>query len=194
MRSPLAALALLFAPLTTEAAGTYFTTAQVLREFFPKSERVTFKKLALTPSQVTSLTARLGYKPPKPEYVVFIALTGTKVDGYAVIDDERGQHEPITFAVKLSPAGVVERQEIMVYRESYGEEIADARFRRQFVGKSAKDPIRAGVDIDAVTGATISSRSIAIGVRRAVALVQELVLAAPASSTTEKLPTGKQSG
>ncbi len=162
--------------LPAEAAGTFFTTPQVLKEFFPKSQRVTYRKVKLGPAELAAVQGRLGYKPAKPEYVVFVATTGEHVDGYAVIDEELGQHEQITFAVKLSPEGVVERQEVMVYREKYGEEITDARFRRQFQGKTAKDPVRAGVDIDVVTGATISSRSMTIGVRRALVLLDEFIL------------------
>ena len=51
----------------------------------------------------------------------------------------------------------------------------DERFRRQFVGKSGRDPIAANLDIVAVSGATISSRAMAVGVRRAVVLFEELV-------------------
>lgn len=175
----LLALALTLATLAPSAAfasATYFTTAGVLKEFFPKSEKVTYRKIPLSAEHREVLTKRLGYRPGKQEYVVFVALTGDRVDGYAIIDDERGQHEPITFAVKFSPEGVVERHEVMVYREKYGEEIVDSRFRVQFVGKTGKDPLRAGRDIDVVTGATISSRSMAVGVRRAIALVEELVI------------------
>jgi H+/Na+-translocating ferredoxin:NAD+ oxidoreductase subunit G len=168
--------------LPAEAAGTFFTTPQVLKEFFPKSQRVSYRKVKLGPAELAAVQGRLGYKPTKPEYVIFVATTGEHVDGYAVIDEELGQHEQITFAVKLSPEGVVERHEVMVYREKYGEEITDARFRRQFQGKTAKDPVRAGVDIDVVTGATISSRSMAIGVRRALVLLDELILKSGALS------------
>ncbi len=161
-----------------EAAATYFTTPQVLKEFFPKSQRVTYRKVHPEPAQLAALQQRLGYTPARPEYIFFVATTGEHVDGYALIDEELGQHEQITFAVKLSPQGVVERQEVMVYREAYGQEITDARFRRQFQGKTVKDAVRTGSDIDAVTGATISSRAMAVGVRRALILLDELVLKA----------------
>ncbi len=181
------------ASLPAQAAATYFTTPQILREFFPSSKRVTFRKVRLGAPELAAVQGRLGYKPAKSEYVVFIATTGERVDGYAIIDEELGQHEQITFAVKLSPKGVVERQEVMVYRESYGEEITDSRFRRQFVGKTSKDEVRAGVDIDVVTGATISSRSMAIGVRRALVLLDELILkpgALSGASTAASSPKG----
>lgn len=179
MRFVLVLALLALAPTVAAASATYYTTPQILREFFPASERVTYRKIAVGAAQERALVERLGYRPARKEYVIYVAFTGEKVDGYAVIDDERGQHEPITFGVKLSPAGVVERQEVMVYREKYGEEIVDPRFRAQFVGKGPKDALRAGQDVDVITGATISSRSMAVGVRRAVALVDVLVLHPP---------------
>ena len=147
-----------------------------LKDVFPKSQRVSYRKVKLGPAELAAVQGRLGYTPAKPEYVFFVATTGEHVDGYAIIDDVLGQHEQITFAVKLSPEGVVERHEVMVYREKYGEEITDARFRRQFQGKTVKDQVRAGVDIDVVTGASISSRSMTVGVRRALVLLDELIL------------------
>ncbi|MBI3183299.1 MAG: FMN-binding protein [Myxococcales bacterium] len=176
----------LASPVASRAASTYFTTPQILREFFPQSERVTYRKVSLTPAQQLAVSSRLGYRLPRSEYVVFLAFTRSQLDGYAIIDEERGQHEPITFAVKLSPHGAVERQEVMVYREAYGHEIVDPRFKRQFEGKSSRDEIRAGVDVDVVTGATISSRSMAIGVRRSVVLLEELVLKPAASTSAAK--------
>ena len=120
--------------------------------------------------------ARLGYTLPRDSYTIFIATTGEHVDGYAVIDDELGEHLPITFAVKLSPTGVVERQEIVAYREPRGDEVRDERFRRQFQGKSVRDGVRAGEDIVTIGGATISSRSMAVGVKRVLVLVDEALL------------------
>lgn len=188
-----AIVAWLSLPSGAEAASTYFTTPQVLREFFPKSQKVGYRRVKLTPALAQRLKERLGYTPRLAEYVVFVASTGERVDGYAIIDEELGQHEQITFAVKLSPAGVVERHEVMIYREKYGEEITDPRFRRQFVGKTARDPVRAGVDVDVVTGATISSRSMAIGVRRALILLEELVLK-PTGTVGAASPTSGSKG
>src|SRR5262249_57222060 len=99
-----------------------------------------------------------------------------KWDGSAVIDEEKGLHQPITFATRLSPKGAIERLEIMVYREPRGDEVRDPRFRKQFEGKTAQDSLRLNQDIDAVSGATVSSASLAVGVHRATVLVEELAL------------------
>ena len=107
------------------------------------------------------LQQRLGYTPSKASYTFYVATSAGHIDGYAFIDEEKGEHLPITFAVKLSPEGRVLRQEVVVYREARGDEVRDDRFRAQFVGKSARDAIDTNQDIVAVSGATISSRAMA---------------------------------
>jgi hypothetical protein len=174
-----AALSMVFASAFASAARaetTYYTPRALLADFFPKSERVTFRTFTIDSSLKARLAQRLGYAPAKDRYTVFIATTHGHVDGYALIDDEPGLHQPITFATRLSPRGVVERLEIMVYREPRGDEVRDARFRRQFEGKTAQDSLRLNRDIDAVSGATVSSASMATGVRRSAILVEELAI------------------
>ncbi|HVV51278.1 MAG TPA: FMN-binding protein [Polyangia bacterium] len=175
---PGAALAgLLCVAAPARAEVQYFSTRAVLTAFFPKSERVSYRTLVLDGATRARVARRLGYTPALDKYTVFVATTQGKVDGYAVIDDEKGLHQPITFATKLSPQGMVERVEIMVYREPRGDEVRDPRFRKQFEGRSSRDELRVSRDIDAVSGATISSASLAVGVRRATVLVDEVVAA-----------------
>ena len=172
------------APARAEPSEVVYATPKtVLASFFPKSERVTYRTLPLDARAKARLAHRLGYTPARESYTVFVALTQGKVDGYAVIDDELGLHQPITFATRLTSRGVVDRVEIMVYREPRGDEVRDPRFRKQFEGKTAADPLRIDRDIDAVSGATVSSASLATGVRRAAILVEELALEASAPST-----------
>jgi electron transport complex protein RnfG len=152
------------------------TTPQVLRALFAQSDRVTFRKHPLTQQQREALTTRLGYSPPKGDYTIFIAFTGSQVDGYAVIDSAPGQVEPMTFAVKLSPQAVVQQVELMSHREPHGQDLAQRRFRQQFVGKTSRDELRVGQDIVIDPDASSAARAMAVGVRRALILVEELVL------------------
>ena len=57
-----------------------------------------------------------------------------------------------------------------------GDEIRDARFRKQFRGKTSQDRLQVSHDIDVISGATISSVSMATGVKRAAILIDELML------------------
>jgi electron transport complex protein RnfG len=175
---PLSFAAAAFAPASARADQTFWTTRDLLADpsFFGHSEKVAFKQIEPAAVERARIEERLGYRLPRDRYTIFIATTGSHVDGYAIFDDEPGQHLPITFAVKISPSGAVERQEIVAYREARGDEVRDERFKRQFIGKTSRDPLRAGDDIAAVSGATISSRAMASGVKRALVLVEELVL------------------
>lgn len=164
------------------AQAVYFSTRDLLADFFRQSQTVTYKKIELSPADRMRLKAKLGYELPKSSYTFFVAQTGSKVDGYALIDEENGEHLPITFAVKIAPTGVVERQEIVAYREARGDEVRDLSFRKQFIGKTAVDPICPDRDIAVVSGATISSRAMAVGVKRALVLFDLMVRQSPLAS------------
>jgi hypothetical protein len=172
---------------------SYYSTRSVLAEFFPRSEHVGYRTFNLDKSIRARLAQRLGYAPARDKYTIFVATTHGQVDGYAVVDDEQGLHQPITFATRLSPRGIVERVEIMVYREPRGDEVRDPRFRKQFQGKTAQDPLRLNHDIDAVSGATVSSASLAVGVHRATVLVEELALGlSTLASAPQPAPAGER--
>ena len=188
--------ALVLLGLVPEAAwaakGRLYTQEQILAEFFPGAV-VEKRSVQLSEELVARVRKRSGCAVRSPDgsgsFPVWIGRKYGQITGYAVIDDEKGMHEPITFAVLVSPQGAVVRQEVLVYRETEGDGVTQKRFRRQFVGKTIKDPIRAGVDVMVVSGATISSHSMAVGVKRALALVTEEFLAgqtamvAPGSAT-----------
>lgn len=175
------------------AAETFWDKPSVLKAFFAKSERVTFARLAPTAAQQATLKTRLGYAAPAM-LTVYYGVTKDKIDGIAVIDDEMGQHQPITFAALIGTDGAMQRLEVMVYREAYGGDVAQARFRNQFAGKTATDPVRHGADIVAVAGATISSKALATGARRALILADELLVKPGVAKVLGPSPAGTNGG
>ncbi len=177
----IAVLCALWTPTPSQAAGVYFTRASVLKSFFADCDRVSYLEVTPDAAQQRKLRERLGYAVAGKRVVYYGEKNG-KRRGYAVLDDTPGQHKDISFAVLMSPAGYIERVEVMVYREPKGDGVRSERFRKQFSGKTAAQPLQAGRDIVAVSGATISSRSLARGVKRAAALVEELVLPKAAPS------------
>lgn len=180
------------APEAHAAKGTFWDRDQILRDFFPDADTIESTPVRLTPDVTARLKSRLGYTVTRPGdlFPLWTARKSGLVVGYAVIDEEKGMHEPITFAVLVGADGVIRRQEVMVYREPEGDGVTQKRFRRQFVGKTSKDPLRAGVDITIVSGATISSHSMAVGVKRAVSVVEEVLLADSPHAAVER-PRGR---
>jgi len=90
--------------------------------------------------------------------------------GWLVIDEVVGKHEMITYAVALNAKGSILGIEILEYVESYGYEVAEAQWRKQFVGKTANDPIKLNQDIQNIGGATLSSKHLTDGVKRVTVL------------------------
>jgi len=89
---------------------------------------------------------------------------------WLVVDEVIGKHEMITYAVALSPAGSILGIEILEYVESYGYEVAEPDWRKQFVGKTANDRIKLNQDIQNIGGATLSCKHITDGVKRVTTL------------------------
>ncbi|HTB35408.1 MAG TPA: FMN-binding protein [bacterium] len=98
--------------------------------------------------------------------------------GSALLDSELGKHQPIDYLVAMDPSGKVVAVELLVYRETYGGGVRSAHFRTQFVGKDRSAALQLGQDVDAVSGATISSRTFADGVAKALRLFQDFETAA----------------
>lgn len=155
---------------TAAAAYSDFTTESLLASFFPgrSTSQVVWKPSVAERDRFKS---KVGYFPPVAEYTWFVDSVGGTPAGYALVDEQLGQHEPITFGVQLLPDASIVRIEVMVYREAYGEGVRAEGFRRQFVGLAFLNPMRAGKEIKIVSGATISSRSLSTGARRASALL-----------------------
>jgi Na+-translocating ferredoxin:NAD+ oxidoreductase RnfG subunit len=117
-----------------------------------------------------------GLRFPALQYTFFIGRKGGEIAGYAVVMNEIGKSEPITFMVGVGTDGRVGDVAVMVFRESRGWEVKEPRFTRQFRGKKLDNPIRVNQDVMNYTGATLSSEAVARGVKKALALVQHFYL------------------
>lgn len=94
--------------------------------------------------------------------------------GYAVIDNVKGKDQFITYLVIVTPKLVVKDVEILAYRESYGGEVEQSSWLKQFVNKQVTDELKPGKDIRNITGATISARSVTLGVKKVLCLLYVL--------------------
>jgi len=90
--------------------------------------------------------------------------------GYLVEIQVEGRSGPFDMAVLLDEELTVKRAFVVSYPWPRGRQVAQRSFTRQFEGKGPKDAIEIGKDIDAITGATISCRAMALGVREAIKL------------------------
>jgi Na+-translocating ferredoxin:NAD+ oxidoreductase RnfG subunit len=149
---------------TSVYAVTYFTTEQAQQAIFP-GETLTPAPVTLTSEQVRQIEKMSDVNVRHKEIKAWKAANG----GWFILDEVVGKHEFITYAVGLNADGSVRQIEIMDYRESYGYEIRNADWRRQFDGKRAGDKLKLDDDIKNISGATLSCRHIADGVKRVLA-------------------------
>ena len=149
---------------TSVYATTYLTVEQAQQVIFPGG-KLTQAFVTLTDAQQQQIEKTSGVNVPHKEIKVWRVPGG----GLFIVDEVIGKHEFITYAIGLNADGSVKQMEILDYRESYGYEIRNQNWRRQFVDKTTTDPLRLDQDIKNISGATLSCRHITEGVRRLLA-------------------------
>jgi len=162
-------LALWLAPCAALVAGpvggtTYLTVEQAQAALFPGAQ-MTARPVTLTPEQAKAIEKASDSRVRDRNVKVWSASSG----GWLYVDQVIGKHELITYALALDAAGVVRGIEILDYWETYGGQVRDPKWRAQFVGKRMGSPLKLDVDILNLSGATLSSRNITVGVRRLLA-------------------------
>ena len=148
------------APIVAHAK-IYQSIEQAQQAMFP-GVALTQQAFALTSEQQKLLRDASSVSLPFQGNRIWKAANG----GWFVVDEVVGKHEMITYAVGIGPDGKVLQIAILEYHESYGYEVGEESWRKQFVGKTAAAPIRLGKDIENISGATLSSKHLTDGVRR----------------------------
>ncbi|MCP4451183.1 MAG: FMN-binding protein [Planctomycetes bacterium] len=98
----------------------------------------------------------------------------SSVLGYCVESTVAAKSGPFRIRVLGDPNGVVVQAHVVSYTWERGRDIRKSRFTRQFQGKGPEAPLQVGEDIDAMTGATLSSKAMTAGVRDSIALLKTI--------------------
>lgn len=105
---------------------------------------------------------------------LFIGRDGDgEVVGYAALGEATGYGGPLEVLVGVRPDGVISGVSIVKQRESPGffRLIEKNNFLQQFDDSTVRDPLQLGADIDAVSGATMSSEGLARSVQGAARVI-----------------------
>lgn len=130
------------------------------------------------PAVITSQVVRVQTNGKTKYYKLFKAMSGGRLDGWVVKTSGRGYADRIDMLVGIDPsATIITGLYILEQKETpgLGNKILSSRWRSQFADRKTDQPlvVTKGGDggphaIDAITGATISSRSVTRIVNRAV--------------------------
>ena len=145
-------------------AAIYLSVEQAQALMFP-GETFTAQPVTLTDDQVSKIEDASDTNVLSNQLKAWKASGG----GWFIVDQVVGKHEFIPFALALDANGAVKDIEILEYRESYGDEVRNPKWRAQFTGKHNGDTLKLTEDIQNISGATLSSKHITDGVRRLLA-------------------------
>lgn len=146
-------------------AGTYAVTAPVAAQ-----ERVNLKNQAMK-ELVADAEA---FQPIEGKTEWFAAIKGGKVVAYVVPAESKGYGGAIKMVTAVSIDGKVLDYKILAHNETpgLGDKASTSKFRKQFAGKTPQDlevvKVPTDKNIQALTGATITSRAVTKGIKEAV--------------------------
>lgn len=83
-----------------------------------------------------------------------------------ILDQVVGKHEFVDIAVGIDAMGHIKGIEILEYRETYGYEVANPKWRAQFIGRNHLEHLQVDDQIQNISGATLSCVHITDGINR----------------------------
>lgn len=96
--------------------------------------------------------------------------------GYYYFGQAYGKADYFDFIVIFDKDLIVSKVKIVTYREEHGGEVGSKRWLKQFLGKNIDQELKYQKDIAAISGATISARSMTNEVNKLLKTVQILNL------------------
>ncbi|WP_457616036.1 FMN-binding protein [Lutibacter sp.] len=95
--------------------------------------------------------------------------------GYYFLGKAFGKTDYFDFLVILNNDFVISKIKVLVYREDHGSEVGSKRWLRQFTGKSTKHTFKYQDDIAAISGATISAKSMTREINKFLKTIEILI-------------------
>lgn len=156
----------------------YLTIEQAQKALFPEADRFVAAPLLLTEAQREAIAEQAGVKQRWEKQEIWRAEKNGQLLGWLIVDQVIGKHEYITYAAGILPEGKVKGVEVMVYKETHGDQIREASWRKTLEGKTLADPFKLDQDVPNISGATLSCRNVMLGVKRLL-VIHKLFLAQP---------------
>lgn len=166
----------LFLCVSLSSAEELILVDQALRQIYPNATGFDQESFVLTADQIKAVEEKTGItfgRDHSANIQMYVAKENGQILGFAFEDIIIGKWGPIHYLAGLGQNGDVLEVVVLDYQEIRGRPVAKKRFLRQYKSKSVHDPVKLGRDIDGVTGATISSRSMTDGVRKLLHVFRE---------------------
>lgn len=105
------------------------------------------------------------------------AIKGGNTIGYVVKTKTSGYGGDVILLTGINSDGTLAGMRVASQNETpgLGAKIAEEGFTSQFVGKSAANELNLGTDLEAISGATVSSKAATAGVNAAIKLFEDVL-------------------
>ena len=158
----------------------FYGKNQGLERAFPAAERVERRTYVLTKAEAETLEAASNSELPSRLVTVYEGWQEGKLLGYAHIDVDHVRARKQALMILLSPKGRIAKIEVLAFHEDT-QYMVPTKVIDSLVGKSFGDKITIDVDVDGVSGATLTLRSTTAAARRMLAYYEVLLKEPPAA-------------
>lgn len=159
---------------TTATAKAFYSKQEALALAFPEAEQTETKTVFLTDDQAQHVSTLASASVESKLATIYVGRKAGQVLGYAFIETNVVRTLPETFLIVVSPTGVVQKLFVLAFYEPE-EYMPSTRWLQQFDRKTLTPALQVRHDIHGIAGATLSSRAITSGVRKALSLFHVLV-------------------
>lgn len=177
------------------AALKYMSLKEAVTRFLPGGAKITKITKVVTPEVRKRLLSDYGWKPEKDQYTFYVGRDASgQVQAYVLIVPELFGTCFHKYAVGLKPDGEVIDVAVVELSCPRAMPVNRRSFLKQFKEKTHKDALTTHADVDAVTGATLSSETTARATRKATSLYNLLVGKAEPAGTSVSVRKARQAG
>lgn len=108
--------------------------------------------------------------------IYYWIIKGSNEINYALLDNSIGKTMPITYLIIFNSKLEVVNSSIIKYREPYGGEVSGKKWLDQFKGMKQDFLYQYGKEIDGISGATLSVRSVTKGISKLSLLLPYIIV------------------
>ena len=105
---------------------------------------------------------------------LYQVLRDNKLVAHAYLSKGFGKMNEFDYMLVFNTDLSILKVRVLVYREGQGGEIGSTRWLKQFIGKSDTEKMKFGYDIQNISGATMSARSLTEDAKKVIKRMQEL--------------------
>ena len=137
-----------------------FTTTKKMEALIEKEIKTAFNLVKYSKKPISVSSEVNKTLPIKIDDTNFFKIKNEeKIHGYYYLGQAFGKADYFDFMVIFDKDLIVSKVKVLVYREDHGSEVGSKRWLNQFNGKKTTENLTYQKDIAAISGATISAKS-----------------------------------